>query len=33
MATQEIITEVNSITATNGAAVMMDFRLARDSVL
>jgi hypothetical protein len=33
MAMQEIIMEVKSITATNGAAVMMDFRLARDSVL
>jgi hypothetical protein len=33
MAMQEIIMEAKSITATNGAAVMMDFRLARDSVL
>jgi hypothetical protein len=33
MAMQEIIMEITCITATNGDAVMMDFLLARDSVL
>jgi hypothetical protein len=30
---QEIIVEIPRMTATSGAAVMMDFLLARDSVL
>jgi hypothetical protein len=33
MAMQEIIMEITCVTATNGDAVMMDFLLARDSVL